>query len=109
MVTLDEHYINFEPTEIDFKQMTPAMLERIINKPSEASGCIQCLLETLSRRDAEIEFLSTIAEHNEDSLDLSWKLVQELMEFYILSPWCKRVWNAICGNRSSVNQTQKDR
>jgi hypothetical protein len=101
-VTLDEHYANFEPTEIDFKLMTPAMLNRIINKPEEASGCIQCLLECVSARDALIKCLETNLEQSEAGSDLAHKLITEMLTFYIVTPWYKRVWNAIMCNREGT-------
>jgi hypothetical protein len=83
-------------SEIDFSKITPAMLDRITKDPSEASGCIQCLLEKVARQENKIEHLNaTIEEFSANANSTFMSLADMLIAKYMMPPWYKRVWNVI--------------
>jgi hypothetical protein len=71
------------------------MFKRIISNPSEASGCIQSLLETVARRDTEIEILYSQSEAWEKTNKGTHEFIDMLLVRYMLPPWYRRVWNVL--------------
>lgn len=79
---------------IDFSKIDAAMLKRITNDPSEASGCIQSLIEKVARQKSWIENLEDVEEQRIDNNLATGKLMESMMEAFVFSPWYKRIWNA---------------